>query len=209
MNRNRRFRQGGDPLFSFESAPLRSRDIGVLHHYGQGRAFSPEVLKGVAVYCAHGFPQVLHCWPFRKGRPFPTTFWLVCPWISHQCAFLESSGGVVLLEKFLEEQKLSHPWKLWHICHVLLRLHLMTASQITFLRRYRPGLWRALTSKGIGGSQLQWPPKVKCLHLQMASYLALGWHPGRGWMDAHFPELSCSFPSGLCARKIEDFPGGA
>jgi hypothetical protein len=42
---------------------------------------------------------------------------------------------------------------------------------------------------------------VKCLHLQMASYLALGWHPGEEWMRKNFPELSCVAP-GECLSAV-------
>ena len=43
-------------------------------------------------------------------------------------------------------------------------------------------------------------PTVKCLHLQVGSWLGLGEHPGEAWLKRIFPVLSCS--SEICGKKI-------
>ncbi len=184
--------RGGQPPFFVH--PLLGKDRVLLTRFMEGRHFSPDLVLGVAKRCSHGFPQVLLCASLREGRPFPTNFWLLCPWIDKLCASLESSSGVPALEDFLLRETDPSSWIAWHTQHAALRLALLEKSRRVFMKRYRPGWWQALARRGIGGSRLQIPPKVKCLHLQMAGYLALGWHPGEMWIREHFPERFCAVP---------------
>ena len=49
----------------------------------------------VAVRCAHGFPAVTEQAPYdADGEPFPTTFYLTCPWLVAGIARVEAGGGV-------------------------------------------------------------------------------------------------------------------
>jgi hypothetical protein len=91
----------------------------------------------------------------------------------------------------------------WHLEHVRVRLALLEDHRALFMRRYRSLWWHALARRGVGGSELRLPPRVKCLHLQMASYLALGWHPGEIWLRRAFPSLSCSFPGRCTSACLE------
>ncbi len=189
---------GGQPPFFVQ--PLLFRDHRVLALSMEGRNFSTDLVLGVAKRCRFGFPQVLLCSSLRKGYPFPTNFWLACPWLQERCASLESLSGVSSLEKYLAEKTSSPSWIAWHMAHVRVRLALLESGCVSFMRRYRSGWWRALTRRGIGGSELRLPPRVKCLHLQMASCLALGWHPGEVWIRREFPVFSCPSP-GRCSSE--------
>ena len=54
------------------------------------RAFSR-----VAVRCPHGYPAVTEQASHTDdGTPFPTTFWLTCPWLAAAISRLEAAGGV-------------------------------------------------------------------------------------------------------------------
>ena len=54
-----------------------------------------RTFRRVAVRCAHGFPAVTEQAPFGPdGEPFPTTYYLTCPWLVAAVARLEAAGGV-------------------------------------------------------------------------------------------------------------------
>jgi uncharacterized protein len=58
-----------------------------------GRPARP--FRRVAVRCPHGFPAVTEQAPFDPdGRPFPTTYYLTCPWLVAALAREEARGGV-------------------------------------------------------------------------------------------------------------------
>jgi hypothetical protein len=55
----------------------------------------PRAARRVAYRCPHGFPAVTEQAPYAEdGRPFPTSYWLTCPWLVAAIARLESAGGV-------------------------------------------------------------------------------------------------------------------
>ena len=58
-----------------------------------GRPARP--FRRVAVRCPYGFPAVTEQAPFGPdGEPFPTTYYLTCPWLVAALARLEAAGGV-------------------------------------------------------------------------------------------------------------------
>ena len=58
-----------------------------------GRPARP--FRRVAARCAYGFPAVTEQAPFGPGgEPFPTTYYLTCPWLVSGIARLEAGGGV-------------------------------------------------------------------------------------------------------------------
>ncbi|MCR4817630.1 MAG: DUF501 domain-containing protein [Fretibacterium sp.] len=117
-------------------------------------------------------------------RPFPTTFWLVCPWLLRRAGSVESDGGVHRLEEWLSSRA-PGPWREYNRFHQRLRLSLMSPAQLNFLRRFHPNIFRSLRLGGVGGIRSRYGEvRVKCLHLQTASWLALGHHPGAEWLRA-------------------------
>ena len=117
-------------------------------------------------------------------RPFPTSFWLVCPWLLRQAGKVESEGGVHRLEEWLTHHA-PDQWRAYNRLHQRLRLSLMSPARLNFLRRFHPNLFRSLRLGGVGGIRPQHGEvRVKCLHLQTASWLALGCHPGAEWLQA-------------------------
>jgi uncharacterized protein len=55
----------------------------------------PRAFRRVAARCAYGFPAVTEQAPFdENGSPFPTTYYLTCPWLVAEIARVEAGGGV-------------------------------------------------------------------------------------------------------------------
>jgi hypothetical protein len=55
----------------------------------------PRALLRVAVRCPYGLPAVTEQQPYdADGRPFPTTYYLTCPFLVAAVARLEAAGGV-------------------------------------------------------------------------------------------------------------------
>jgi hypothetical protein len=112
---------------------------------------SPRAFRRVAVRCAYGFPAVTEQAPFTEsGAPFPTTYWLTCPWLVQAIARIEAAGGVARFSAAAE----SDPE---------LRAGVLAADGEQ--RRLRPEL-----DGGIGGTRA--PLSLKCLHAHAAYALA-------------------------------------
>ncbi len=105
----------------------------------------------MAVRCPHGFPAVTEQAPFGDdGAPFPTTYYLTCPWLVAGIARVEAGGGV---ERFSQDAA----------ADPTLRASLQRADAEQ--RRLRPEL-----DVGIAGTKS--PEKLKCLHAHAAFALA-------------------------------------
>lgn len=169
----------------------RGEDGGTLRLLG-GESFDPGLVVGVPRRCVFGVPQVVACAPLRRGKPFPTNWWLLCPFLREACAREEERGGVQELENYLLVRQ--REWRRYARRHALWRLACLSPSARRFLFRHRPGFWRALISTGPGGIGATETPRVKCLHLQVASWLVWPDHPGGVWLAERFPLLWCSSP---------------
>ena len=172
--------------------PLRGKDRAILRRQMKGRRFDPSLVLGAARRCSFGLPSVLLCGPLRKGRPFPTTFWLACPHLMKLCGRQEAEGGVALLDRLLEKKPAL--WTAWNLLHARIRLSLLSPAERAFLSSRRPALWNSLRRGGAGGIDLRRGGGAKCLHLQAASWLALGFHPGEEILKELLVPLECSSP---------------
>jgi hypothetical protein len=114
-----------------------------------GRPIRP--FQRVAARCVHGFPAVTEQGPFgADGQPFPTTYYLTCPWLVAALARIEAVGGVVRWSRAVA----SDP----ELASSLARAD---AEQ----REIRPEL-----DVGIAGTRD--PANLKCLHAHAAFALA-------------------------------------
>jgi len=52
----------------------------------------------VAHRCPYGYPQVIRVHPVVAGHPFPTLYWLTCPFLKREVSRLEADGWVKRLE---------------------------------------------------------------------------------------------------------------
>lgn len=177
-------------------------DLPVVSLQMKGRRFDRSVAAGIARRCIFGVPQVIACTPLREGKPFPTTFWLTCPHLVRLCGALESEGAVTELER----RRLEHPaqWTEYNLFHARLRLLLVQPASARFLRKRRKGVWDTLRRGGTGGIDYLSPSRggAKCLHLQAASWLALGFHPAGEYLREVLDPLHCAAPSvSGCTRR--------
>lgn len=123
-------------------------DLGVVT-WQLGRPARP--FRRVAVRCPYGFPAVTEQPAFTDaGEPFPTTYWLTCPWLVASLARLEAAGGV-------------ERWSRAAASDPVLAGSLERADADQ--RRIRPEL-----DVGIGGTRH--PGALKCLHAHAAFALA-------------------------------------
>ncbi len=148
--------------------------------------------------CRFGFPQAVVSSPLsRDMRPFPTLFWLTCPYLKRRCGELESLHKISALEKIFSSMadKVAH----YHAYYAALRLSLVPVSAREALERSNPAMLAAIAESGVGGIDYvaaggRCAPK--CLHLQTATWLGLGEHPAADWLASEIGELECS--TGTC-----------
>lgn len=147
-----------------------------------GRPARP--FRRVAVRCAYGFPAVTEQAPFGPdGEPFPTTYYLTCPWLVSAIARIEARGGV---ERFSAAAR-DDPG---------LRGSVERADAEQ--RRIRPEL-----DVGIGGTRDR--ARLKCLHAHAAFALARpGYELGERVL-AEAGERWC--PDGRCANAVAGTSG--
>lgn len=176
-----------------------ARDKAVTGGQMDGRNFQKGLVMSVAARCKWGMPQVLKCRPFYKGHPFPTLFWLTCPYLAHRCGQLESMGGVGALEDFLRRYETEY--RLYNVRYALTRIAALSDCEKFFLRRYSPKIWTIMLKTGIGGIRLSEKATVKCLHLQMATMLALPEHPAEPWFAGEFKEFCCK--TARCKKYLD------
>ncbi|HET9213810.1 MAG TPA: DUF501 domain-containing protein [Gaiellaceae bacterium] len=114
-----------------------------------GRPARP--FRRVALRCPYGYPAVTEQAPFGEdGKPFPTTYYLTCPWLVAGIARVEAAGGV-------------ERWSDAAAADPALAASLARADREQ--RQLRPEL-----DVGIGGTRA--PGRLKCLHAHAAFALA-------------------------------------
>src|SRR5436190_4526444 len=111
----------------------------------------PRAFRSVAVRCPFGRPAVTEQAPFDdEGRPFPTQFYVTCPFLVAAISRLEAAGGVERWSRAAREDDA------------------LAASLEDAQRRQR--LLRPDIDAGIGGSTRD--GSLKCLHAHAAFALA-------------------------------------
>jgi uncharacterized protein len=143
------------PERSSEPAPAHPPDeVDVRIVEGQiGR--TPRAMAGVAARCVFGMPAVTRQAPTDdQGRPFPTAFYLTCPFLVRQVDRLEAAGGVRRYEQLLAQDAQLH--------ESTMRSHARHAQ---------------VDDRGSSIAASSDPERLKCLHAHAAFELALGDHP--------------------------------
>jgi len=140
-----------------------------------------RTFRRVALRCPFGYPAVTEQAPFDAGgTPFPTTYYLTCPWLVAAIARLEAAGGV-------------ERWSRAAIDDPELGESLARADREQ--RELRPEL-----DVGIGGTRS--PEALKCLHAHAAFALARpGYELGERVL-AEAGERWC--PDARCARALDE-----
>lgn len=173
-------------------------DARLLKSQNRGRRFDMSLVSYVARRCSSGVPQVTVCRPVSSGgRPFPTIFWLTCPYLDRRCGGLESEHKIQELEGIFQERL--PDVKRWHYDYSVLRRRLLGADEEQRIKSSDPAIWEALGRYGVGG--INWtkdPFAVKCLHLQAATWLGWHRHPAGDWLMAELGALECA--DGACCN---------
>lgn len=137
----------------------------------------PRAFRAVVKRCPFGVPAVTEQRPFdESGRPFPTTYWLTCPYLVAEISRLEASGGV-------------ERWSTAARDDPALRRSLAEAE--TDQRRLRPELPGGIGGATRGGS-------LKCLHAHAAFALA---RPGYELGDRILAEIPRLWPDDGCCTS--------
>ena len=134
----------------------------------------PRAFRAVAVRCPFGRPAVTEQQPFdENGRPFPTQYYVTCPYLVAAISRLEAAGGVERWTQAAADDE---------------ALAASLASAHADQRRIRPEL-----DAGIGGSTRS--GSLKCLHAHAAFALA---RPGYALGDRVLAELPSLWPDSCC-----------
>lgn len=119
--------------------------------------------------CPYGYPQVILVYPLIEGEPFPTTFWLTCPFLAEEIDHLEEAGWIRRMETLLREDTgLNARLQRAHRAYIEERMNLLSIEDRRFLNDF--GMSASLLDKGIGG--IADFNRIKCLHLHVAHALA-------------------------------------
>jgi uncharacterized protein len=134
----------------------------------------PRAFRAVAVRCPYGKPAVTEQAPFDgDGRPFPTQYYVTCPFLVAAISRLEAAGGVERWSRSVEQDD-----------ELAQSLGEAQAEQ----RRIRPEI-----DAGIGGSTRT--GSLKCLHAHAAFALA---RPGYELGNRILAELPAVWPDSCC-----------
>jgi hypothetical protein len=167
------------------------KDRKILDAMGLVGRCSSKIILGVANRCSFGAPRVLACAGEKKALPFPTTFWLVCPHLVRLAGQIESRNGVSAMSSALARHE--EEWKNFNLRHARLRVATLRPRRKDFLRRYARGKFDSIRRGGVGGTASFSIGAVKCIHLQMASYLGMGCHPAGEWLSGEVSEWECGY----------------
>lgn len=190
--------EGFPPAFWTE---LSETDETVLHANlsTAKKDFDTSFVYAVATRCKHGYPQVLVCKPFMgDGTPFPTTFWLVCPYLDKKCGELESEQKVAEFEKTLATLK--EDLTEWHKAYGALRKKLADCYTDNVRIKNIGAIMASFEKYGVGGINYSKNPCfAKCLHLQTATWL--GWeHPAAEKLKEMIGCIHCK--NGSCSQLL-------
>ncbi len=154
-----------------------------------GRA--PRGEYSVASRCPHGFPRVLRVSPRVDGTPFPTLYWLSCPFLRRAVGRLESEGWIGRLEQRLaDDPELRAAHNQAHDAYVAERERRIAATA---------SVDGVAAAGGIGGIVDR--AHLKCLHLHVAHALVRE-NPIGALVLAMLGETACSEKKAICSSLL-------
>ncbi len=120
---------------------------------------TPENALDIVKYCSYGFPMVIKSFPILNGEPFPTLYWLTCPFLRDKISRMESEGWIKKYEDFMTKSPAFFDLNMK--AHELARENLTTLLQNDDLKSKFTG--------GMGG--IKNFNHVKCIHMHVAYHL--------------------------------------
>ena len=128
----------------------------------------PRGSLAVVRRCAYGYPVVVRVHPVVDGRPFPTLYWLTCPYLSTHIDRLESAGWIGRLEERLAvDDAFAERYRAAQASYVDRRRALLSDEECRELAAR--GMLESLSERGIGG--IRETNRLKCLHVHVAHAL--------------------------------------
>ena len=128
----------------------------------------PRGVIAITRRCIYGYPQVVTVYPLLDGKPFPTMYWLTCPYLHHEIAALEAKGMIGRIEeKIASDPQLAVQVVLAHRSYIKERRRLLSREDLAYIEK--KDMLLALMQRGIGG--IADFSRIKCLHLHVAHAL--------------------------------------
>lgn len=142
----------------FEPATLEDEEF---FKFAVGR--KPSAVFAVLKRCRFGHPVAFASLPLKGNEPFPTVFWLTCPYLMKICGKLEAALFHKNIESEIEKsEKLKHEFRDAHRKMKEIRQKLAEAASIE--------IPPSVMNTGIAG--VRNTSSVKCLHAHLAAALA-------------------------------------
>ncbi|HOP25373.1 MAG TPA: DUF501 domain-containing protein [Defluviitoga sp.] len=146
-----------------------------------------ENIFSITLRCKYGYPQVIQCFPLRDNKPFPTLYWVTCPYLVEEVSELESISLIKELQKKVsEDQELREQLYQAHLEEIRKRLAIIGDR----LDQLPENAREKLKKVGIGGTCDF--DKIKCLHMHLASFLSGEPNPIGKIVKNLVPQKNCS-----------------
>ena len=157
---------------------------------------TPRGILAVERRCSYDYPQVVRVYPLVGGKPFPTLFWLTCPFLTKQIDRLEAEGWIKQMDGQIErDETLAGALREAHRAYLTERNRLLSPQDRATLKE--KGMLNDLVKKGIGG--VADFARVKCLHLHVAHALVRDNPIGDRVLDA-LSEHTCPAEQVICSE---------
>ena len=142
-------------------------------------------LHSVVKKCKYGYPVTIQSLPYKiqngEKLPFPTTFWLTCPYLRRKIGTLESNGYIDKAKEMLKDKNTLNEFIKAREITIQTRLSMVDKNF-----KY----YKYLSELGIGGSKDDL--KIKCLHLHVANYFKTQVNPIGKWILENLENTECS-----------------
>lgn len=120
---------------------------------------TPENAIDIVRYCAYGFPVVIKSFPILNEKPFPTLYWLTCPFLREKISKMESVGWIKKYESIMTKSD--------EFFNLQIKAHEMARKYLTDILPNDDLKVRFLG--GMGG--IRDYNYVKCIHMHVAYHL--------------------------------------
>jgi hypothetical protein len=124
-------------------------------------------ILSITLRCKYNYPQVIQCFPLKDNKPFPTLYWITCPYLIEEVSKLESDSLIKTLQlKIIEDHDLNEQVYHAHLEEIKKRLIILGDQ----LEELPDNIKKKIKESGIGGTGDF--NKIKCLHMHLASFLS-------------------------------------
>lgn len=146
-----------------------------------------ENINEITVKCSFGFPQLIKSYPLKNNKPFPTLYWLTCPYLCRISGDLESKNYIDFFQNLVNNDKdFKKQYISAHENDIEERLNLINED----INNLTENMKNKLIKTGIGGIKNY--ETIKCLHLHIASYLGSNINPiGKYIIDNLIDDIEC------------------